>query len=106
MNLKIYPVVLQLLSELRPSIARIEKCDRDLGRQMRRASASMVLNLAEGSCSQGGNKRVRYFNSLGSTREVLACVEVGMALGYIEPLTPAVLDRFQHVIGTLVRLVK
>jgi four helix bundle protein len=104
--LKIYPVIVQLLSDLRPSIARIEKCDRDLGRQMRRASASMVLNCAEGAYSQKGNKRVRYFNSLGSTREVLSCIEVGMALGYIQPLDAAILDRFQHVIGTLVRLVK
>jgi four helix bundle protein len=73
---------------------------------MLRASESMVLNMAEGSRSQGGNKRVRYYNSLGSTREVLACIEVAMALGYIEPIGPAILDRFDHVIGTLVRLVK
>jgi len=57
---------------------------------------------AEGSRSQGGNKRVRYFNSLGSTREVLACLEVGAALGYVAPPTPALIDRFNHVIGTLV----
>ena len=106
MSLKIYPVALLLLSEVRPSLDRIEKRDRNLHNQMLRASESMVLNLAEGSYSQGGNKRVRYFNSLGSTREVLACVEVAMALGYIEPLKPAILDRFNHVIGTLVRLVK
>ena len=73
---------------------------------MLRASESMVLNMAEGSRSQGGNKRVRYYNSLGSTREVLACIEVAMALGYIEPISAAILDRFDHVIATLVRLVK
>src|SRR5205823_11192509 len=106
MSLRIYPVALQLLVEVRPSLDSIQRRDRNLHNQMLRASESMVLNLAEGSRSQGGNKRVRYFNSLGSTREVLACVEVAMALGYIEPLTPVILDRFQHVIGTLVRLVK
>ncbi len=36
---------------------------------------------------------------LGSTREALACVEIAMALGYIHPVSPEILDRFQHVIG-------
>ena len=106
MSLKIYPVTLQLLSEVRPSLERIRKRDRNLHNQMLRASESMVLNLGEGSYSQGGNKRVRYFNSLGSTREVLSCLEVAAALGYVQPLSAALIDRFNHVIGTLVRLVK
>lgn len=105
-SLRIYPVAVQLLADVRPSLDRIKKRDRNLHDQMLRASESMVLNLAEGSYSQDGNKRVRYFNSLGSTREVLACVEIATALGYIEPIAPQVLDRFDHVIGTLVRLVK
>ena len=104
--LKIYAVILQLLSELRPVLARVQRLDPDLARQMRRACQSMVLNCAEGAYSQGGNKRVRYYNALGSARETLACVEAGMALGYVEPLDAVTLDRFQHVIGTLVRLVK
>src|SRR5205814_1366752 len=60
------------LTEVRPALERIEKRDKNLGNQMLRASESMCLNLAEGSYSQGGNKRV-HFNSLGSTPEVLSC---------------------------------
>src|ERR1051326_6561889 len=100
MSLKIYPVTLLLPPEVRPSRERIEKRDRNLHNQMLRASESMVLNLAEGSRSQGGNKRVRYFNSLGSTREVLACLEVGAALGHVAPPSAELIDRFDHVIGT------
>ncbi len=84
----------------------MQKCDPDLARQMRRACESMVLNTAEGAYAQGRNKRARYYTALGSTRETLACVEAGEALGYVESLDAATLDRFQHVIGTLVRLVK
>jgi four helix bundle protein len=96
----------QLVADVRPSLEAIRKRDRNLHNQMLRASESMVLNLGEGAYSQGGNKRVRYFNSLGSTREVLSCLEVAAALGYVEPVSSALVDRFNHVIGTLVRLVK
>jgi four helix bundle protein len=106
MNLKIYPVIVQLLSDLRPVLARLQKCDPDLARQARRAGSSMVLNTSEGAYSQGRNKRARYFIALGSTREVLSCVEIGIALGYVDVVDAATLDRFQHVLGTLVRLVK
>lgn len=75
--------------------------------EMRRAGSSMALNTSEGAYSQGRNKRSRYFTALGSARETLSCVEVAAALGYLEPIDAATLDRVQQVIGTpLVRLVK
>ena len=36
----------------------------------------------------------------------LACIEAGLALGYVDSLDEGTTDRFDHVIGTLVRLVK
>lgn len=80
--LSIYPFAVELLRELRPAIARIETSDRDLARQMRRAAAS-VLNLAEGSGSFGGTGRERFRSSLGSLRETDACLDVAVALGYL-----------------------
>ena len=38
-------------------------------------------------------------------REVLACLEVACAMGYMPNLDAELHGRFQHVIGTLVRLV-
>jgi hypothetical protein len=38
-------------------------------------------------------------------REVLACFEVAAALGYVPEIEPALRGRFDHVLGTLVRLV-
>ena len=45
--LRIYSVVLEVLRQLQPALKRIEVRDKDLGRQLRRCSASVALNLAE-----------------------------------------------------------
>ena len=55
--------------------------------------------------SVGGRVRVaRYHTALGSLREALACCEVGEALGYVPALGGETRQRFDHVLGTLVRL--
>jgi four helix bundle protein len=104
--LQIYPFILQLIRRLRPTILLIERKDRDLGRQLRRASASVVLNLSEGMYSRGRNRAARYHDALGSARETLACFEVAEAFGYTKPLDAALLAEFHRVIGTLIRLVE
>ena len=82
--LRIYDVMLQTAREMRPVLARIESRDRDLGRQMRRALTSVVLNTAEASGSSGGIRRERYRSALGSAKETKAGLDVATALGYIE----------------------
>ena len=57
--LRIYPVVLEVLKQLQPALQRIEVKDRDLARQLRRASSSIALNLAEGMYSRGQNRNAR-----------------------------------------------
>ena len=56
--LRIYSIVLEVLKQLQPALRRIEVQDRDLGRQLRRASASIALNLGEGMYSRGQNRQV------------------------------------------------
>ena len=53
-----------------------------------------------------GHKRQRYQTALGSAREVIACVDVAKAMRYISAIDTAVLDRMQHVVATLIRLVR
>lgn len=103
--LRIYPVVLETLTALRVLIAQIERRDSDLSRQLRRAAASIVLNLGEGMYSKGKNRQARYHTALGSARETLSCLEVAQALGYVGALDAEVVARLHRVIGTLVRLV-
>ena len=103
--LRIYAVILETVRHVRPTLEAIERKDGDLGRQMRRAAASIVLNTSEGMYSRGGNRRVRYHSALGSARETLACIETGAALGYVEEPDAEVRQRFDAIIGTLAKLV-
>ena len=104
--LKIYPVVLEVVASLRPILVQIERRDRDLSRQLRRAASSVALNLAEGMYSRGKNRTVRYHTALGSMRETRACLEVAVAFGYLASVDAEIARRCNHVTGTLVRLVE
>jgi four helix bundle protein len=86
-------------------IEEVERRDSDLGRQMRRAASSVALNVSEGMYSRGRNRGARYNTAMGSMRETLSCIEVGIALGYVNEVDPALLARIDHVLGTLFKLV-
>jgi four helix bundle protein len=103
--LRIYTVVLEMVAEAAGIAEQIERRDADLARQMRRAAASVALNTAEGAANTGGHKRQRYQTALGSAREVMACVDVAKAMRYVSEVDAAILDRIDHVIATLARLV-
>src|SRR5271156_1125914 len=103
--LRIYLVMLEIVSLLRPVIVQIARHDADLARQLRRAQSSGPLNVAEGSFSRGANRLARYHNALGSMRETRACVEVAQAAGYVGRIDAGLEPRFDYVIGSLVRLV-
>jgi len=102
--LRIYDVMLSVLSDVRPLLSQLARHDRSLEDQMRRAAASVVLNIAEGSGSRGKSRGLRYTTALGSARETRACLHVATALGYIGAVDAALLDRLDHVIATLVRV--
>ena len=86
-------------------VEEIGRRDADLGRQSRRALSSAPLNMAEGMGNRGKTRQLRYDTALGSLREVLSCLEVGEAMGYVPPVGPALQARFDHVLGTLMNLV-
>ena len=104
--LRIYTTVIDVLRELRPIATRIEACDRDLARQLRRAASSMALNASEGSGCSGGTRRERYRNALGSARETGACLDVALAFGYVDEIDTKLLDALDHVRATLFRIVR
>ncbi len=106
MMLKIYDTMIGVLRGLRPVVAAIEVHDRDLARQLRRAASSVTLNLSEGSGSSGGTRRERYRNALGSARETGGCLDVAVALGYVEAVDVGLLDGLDKVRATLVKIVR
>lgn len=103
--LRICPIVLGVLKQLQPALRRIEVRDRDLAPQLRRAAASIALNLGEGMYSRGLNRNARYHNALGSARETLSCLEVAVVFGYAQE-DAQLSDQLNRVVGTLVRLVR
>ena len=106
MDLRIYGVILETVGMLRNEMELIGRRDPDLENQMRRAAASMALNVSEGSYSRGRNAQARFHTALGSARETLACVEVGVALGYLPGVRDDLRARMRQILGTLTRLTR
>ena len=95
-----------MVRDVRPYADRIAQFDRDLARQLKKSSTSVPLNVAEGAGSRGGNRRQRYDQALGSARETFATLETSEASGYISHIDAAMRNRLNHIIGTLVKLVR
>jgi len=103
--MRIYKLALEVVASVYRLAAEVQPRDKDLASQMRRACASMVLNLAEGMYSQGGRKVSRYFDAMGSARETMACLHVCVAARLLSRVkVDADLVRLDGVIAGLYRL--
>jgi four helix bundle protein len=98
-----YEVSRDLIIDLRTVVTAIERHDRDLADQLRRAASSVTLNLAEGSRSKGGNKQKHFAIAHGSANEVRAALQVAHAWGWLsDAATPfAILDRLLALLWRL-----
>ncbi len=98
-----YEVSLELVTALRPVVPLIERHDRDLADQIRRAASSVVLNLAEGQRSAKGNKQKHYAIAHGSANEVKAAMATAVAWGWLGDTVPALatLDRLLALLWRL-----
>ena len=103
MALRIYTESLQLIREMRTVVAAIGRRDVDLARQMRRALASIPLNIAEGEGQKNGNATLRFRTAMGSANEVRACLEVADAMGYVSASAQLV-DELDRIARTLRKL--
>ena len=106
MPLHIESVIHELVAGLGPTIALLERKNRSLADQLDRASASVLLNVAEGNYSQKANRPARYFNALGSAGESrAACLQLARARYGIEVGAKA-WDQLDHVIAVLWKLTR
>ena len=85
MTLEVYRLAIETLRLLRPLIAKIARHDPDLARQLKKAGASVALNIAEGSGASGGSARNHFCIARGSARESIACLEVASSYRRLRP---------------------
>jgi four helix bundle protein len=73
--LGIYPVILSFVGGVAELVERIGRHDPDLARQLRRASAAVVLNTAEGMYARGRSRTACYNIALREMRESYAALD-------------------------------
>ena len=98
-----YEASIEVIRSLRVVLPEIERNDRDLSDQLKRAASSVVLNLAEGQRSAKGNKSKHYAIAHGSANEVRAAIDTALAWGWLANATEqlATLDRLLALLWRL-----
>jgi four helix bundle protein len=79
-----FDVSVDLVRSLKEPVARIAQCDASLAGQIRRAAASTPLNLREGRRLAGGDRQHHWRVAAGSADEVVACLRVAEAWGWLD----------------------
>ena len=78
-----YQIAMEAARQLGPNLSAIRRRDRDLDKQMRRATQSFVLNLAEGNRRRGQDRIHLFRIAAGSAAEVKAGLDLAAAWGYL-----------------------
>ena len=84
MALIVHEVALEMAREIRPLLEQLGKHDPKLMDQLRRAAASVVLNIGEAGYSQGGNVTARFHSAAGSASETRSGLKLAHVWGYVE----------------------
>ena len=74
---------IHVASLMRPVVTATARHDRELASQIRRATSSFVLNIAEAFGTKKGTERVQFENALGSLYEARAGVRLAVAWRYV-----------------------
>ncbi len=105
MSFEAFDLALDAIRNLVAPLATISQHDPDLARQLRRAAASVALNLQEGRRRQGRDRLHLWRVAAGSADEVVAGLRVAEAFGVVtaEAIAPALArcDRVLAITWTL-----
>ena len=80
-GLKAHAVALELVRAVRPLLPKLERFDRNLADQVRRAVTGIPLHIAEAKRRTGRDRAHLLTVALGSTSETQAGLETAEALG-------------------------
>jgi four helix bundle protein len=96
-------VAREMVKAVKPVMDRVK--DAEVKDQLRRASVSVLLNIAEGNARRGKDKMNRFAIAEGSAREAVEAVWTAIGWGYVTEAEAAeVLVLLDRVIAMLVRL--
>jgi four helix bundle protein len=96
---------MEMAVALRPALEALTRRDRDLEDQMRRAAASVVLNIAEGAQRIGKDRLHHYRIAAGSAAEVRSALGLAKAWGYVDVAVVVIVDSLlDRVLAMLWRL--
>ena len=98
-------VALAVIREVREPLARVERRDRALADQVRRAATSILLNIEEGNQRKGRDRQHLFRVAKGSAAELRAALLVGVTWGYLdEPREMlSLIDRLERLLYGLVK---
>jgi four helix bundle protein len=88
MGLQVHEMAITIVEVLAPLMPLVQRQDRELASQLRRAASSIVLNIAESEYSDPGNRRARLFTAAGSANESRAALRVAVAWVTSPPCEP------------------
>jgi four helix bundle protein len=98
---------LDAIRHLRQPLGIITQRDPDLARQLRRAAASVALNLSEGLARTGRDRIHLWRVAQGSANEAVACLRVAEAWGHLDDGAAApALALYDRVLAILWRLTR
>ena len=104
--MKTYELALNTVRDIAVINRIIARNDQDLARQLRRCSMSVPLNINEGMYSRGKNRSARLTNAMASAKESVACLEVAVAVGYVEGHSiKECLTQLDHLVAALWNMV-
>ena len=81
----VYEVAKELARAAWPLIERIERRDRPLADQARRAIESVILNVREGNRKVGRDRPHAFRIAAGSEDELVGALDVAEVMGYLVP---------------------
>ncbi len=100
-------VAFHFAASVRPVLDSLRRKDRSLEDQLRRATASTVLNISEGDGKSSLRDQARFFEiARGSCREARAALKLAAIWSYVDDATVAQLDALaDRVCALLSRLI-
>ena len=102
MTFQALEISLEVVHSLRDPIRGIQRADRDLASQLRRAVNSVSLNLAEGWRREGRDRLHSFRVAAGSAAEAQTALRLASAWGYVaEGRLEQPISQLHRVLGIL-----